>query len=149
MIYITIHEGEFEDIELSRYIDKVKYFDSIKKRLVLGEEVHYRDYLIKYKKLRNSGNKYLYAMYDYNDDFIGYWLPKELSEYIGVPEQSLRSALNKGWGYGYRFEKVDTEGREYSKYDMEEAMEYLEQKRKSEEAKEVKEWYNISRGVKV
>ena len=139
MIYITIHEGEFEDIELSKYIDKLKYFDSIKKRLLLGEEVHYRDYLITYKKPRTTAAKHIYGLYDYNDDFVGYFNQRELANYFNVTKDGVKHAIKRGYGYGFRIESET-----YTKMDKEAFEEHMAIHRKKAEGNTIKEWYNQS-----
>lgn len=107
MIEVTIYAGEFEDIHLAKYVDKVKYFDSVKERLKRGEVVRYRDYEITYEsKHRNSG---LYTLLDYDDTvYIPYITMNDLGVMFNLDAKVLRSIKNqvRVWGHrdlnGYR-----------------------------------------------
>jgi len=101
MIEVTIYEGEFEDIHLAKYVDKVKYFDSIKEQLVRGAEVRYRDYLLRYKK--KHGNATLYSILDYDDTpLYPYVTKQDLVDMFNLRQHVLESIVVSINSQGYR-----------------------------------------------
>ncbi len=101
MIEVTIYEGEFEDVHLSKYVDKLKYYDSVKERLKRGEVVRYRDYEITFKKRHR--NSILYTVLDYDDTvFIPYITKNELGEFFNLDSIALGHMQNQIGSAGFK-----------------------------------------------
>ena len=93
---VTIHENDYEFLELSKYVTEDKYFDTIYRMLVEKREVIYRNYIIKYKP-RNHLNANQFITYDDNELPIRFYTSKnDLADDFGVNPDTVFSWFKGG-----------------------------------------------------